>query len=170
MGNIKKLPQMSFGESVKTVIGKLTDFKGRARRSELWWYYLLYFVLNMIITYLLHNYQTVNTVIAFIFKLTLFSVTIRRLHDRGVGGWPVTLAIILDLVGKKYTNQLIKSANPLQTDIISVLLTDPILIAITIVSTILSLAILILCIMDGKPYENKYGVSPKYIEETEENQ
>lgn len=44
MEGIKKLPSLDFGESVKKVLNNLTNFNGRARRSELWWYYLLYFI------------------------------------------------------------------------------------------------------------------------------
>ena len=34
-------PMMSFGESVKTCFQKYVTFKGRARRSEYWWFCLL---------------------------------------------------------------------------------------------------------------------------------
>lgn len=34
-------PMMSFGESVKTCFQKYVTFKGRARRSEYWWFWLL---------------------------------------------------------------------------------------------------------------------------------
>lgn len=49
MEDIVRLPQMSFSESVKTVLSKLTDFKGRARRSELWWFWLLYAVVSVVL-------------------------------------------------------------------------------------------------------------------------
>ena len=47
MEGIKKLPSMGFGESVKTVLTNLTNFKGRARRSELWWYWVAYAIDRM---------------------------------------------------------------------------------------------------------------------------
>ena len=34
-------PQMNFVEAVKTCLSKYATFNGRARRSELWWFYLL---------------------------------------------------------------------------------------------------------------------------------
>lgn len=39
-------PMMSFGASVKTCFQKYVTFKGRARRSEYWWFCLLYFFVS----------------------------------------------------------------------------------------------------------------------------
>lgn len=41
-------PMMSFGESVKTCFQKYVTFKGRARRSEYWWFCLLNCIVSII--------------------------------------------------------------------------------------------------------------------------
>lgn len=41
-------PMMSFGESVKTCFQKYVTFKGRARRSEYWWFCLLNFIVSIV--------------------------------------------------------------------------------------------------------------------------
>jgi len=43
---------MSFGESIKTVFKNLTNFKGRARRSEFWWFYLFMFLVSIPLSFL----------------------------------------------------------------------------------------------------------------------
>lgn len=87
MEDIVRLPQMSFSESVKTVLSKLTDFKGRARRSELWWFWLLYAVVSVVLNLSLAGMQVVSSVVSMLLLLSICSVTVRRLHDRGHGGW-----------------------------------------------------------------------------------
>ena len=82
MEDIVRLPQMSFGESVKTVLSKLTDFKGRARRSELWWFWLLYAVVSVVLNLSLAGMQVVSSVVSMLLLLSICSVTVRRLHDR----------------------------------------------------------------------------------------
>lgn len=41
-------PMMSFGESVKTCFQKYVTFKGRARRSEYWWFWLLNLIVSIV--------------------------------------------------------------------------------------------------------------------------
>ncbi|MGC4175391.1 DUF805 domain-containing protein [Demequina sp.] len=38
---------MSFGQSIKHVFKNLTNFQGRARRSEYWWFYLFAFLVSL---------------------------------------------------------------------------------------------------------------------------
>ena len=40
----KALPMMSFVESVTTCFKKYVTFKGRARRSEYWWFAILNYI------------------------------------------------------------------------------------------------------------------------------
>lgn len=44
-------PMMSFGESVKTCFQKYVTFKGRARRSEYWWFCLLNLIVSIVTSY-----------------------------------------------------------------------------------------------------------------------
>ena len=97
MEGIKKLPSMGFGESVKSVLANLTNFKGRARRSELWWYFMLYVIITVIVYMAVGSSTLVQNIISILLQLTIWSVTVRRLHDRGHGGWWVTLAILFEM-------------------------------------------------------------------------
>lgn len=52
-------PMMSFGESVKTCFQKYVTFKGRARRSEYWWFCLLNCIVSIITLVL--DYQRIRS-------------------------------------------------------------------------------------------------------------
>ena len=47
MENVVKTPSMSFGEALKTCFKKYATFKGRARRSEFWWFSVLGWLLSI---------------------------------------------------------------------------------------------------------------------------
>ena len=53
-------PMMSFGESVKTCFQKYVTFKGRARRSEYWWFCLLNFIVSIVTLVLDYQMDTIN--------------------------------------------------------------------------------------------------------------
>lgn len=42
-------------------------------------------------------------------------------------------------------------------------MSDPIVMTSMLLLFFLNISILVFCVMDGKPEENKYGPSPKYI-------
>lgn len=167
MEDIVRLPQMSFGESVKTVLNKLTDFKGRARRSELWWFWLLYAVVSVVLNLSLAGMQVVSSVVSMLLLLSICSVTVRRLHDRGHGGWWVTASIIINILYNIYMSstgylEAMTTVNP-DPSIAVKIMSDPIVMTSMLLLFFLNISILVFCVMDGKPEENKYGPSPKYI-------
>ena len=49
MGNYVATPQLGFMDAVKICLKKYFDFKGRARRSEYWWFMLAIYIVNAII-------------------------------------------------------------------------------------------------------------------------
>ena len=156
MEGIKKLPSMGFGESVKTVLANLTNFKGRARRSEA-------FVASMI----LKSYLLELTIVSFLLQLTLWSVTVRRLHDRGHSGWWVTAAIVIGLLANFYLGscgyyELVQSVNP-DIEEITKTISSSTFMLIGLASSIVNICIFVFCVLDSKPETNKYGPSPKYI-------
>ena len=95
---------MNFKTAVKTCLGvKYFDFKGRAIRSEYWYfllfYCIVYFVLTLIASFIsptLGNILSVIIWLAFLFPW--FGVCVRRLHDVNRCGWWLLIGLI-PLVG-----------------------------------------------------------------------
>ena len=86
---------MNFPQSVSTCFIKYLDFKGRASRSE-FWYFMLFYILasflgGFVIGFLVRPSSEFFYVLAIIIFVGLFipalSVTVRRFHDFGVSGW-----------------------------------------------------------------------------------
>jgi uncharacterized membrane protein YhaH (DUF805 family) len=86
---------MNFTQSVSTCFKKYLDFKGRASRSEFWYFFLFYilasFLGGFVIGFLVSPSSEFFYVLAIIIFVGLFipalSVTVRRFHDFGVSGW-----------------------------------------------------------------------------------
>jgi len=89
---------MGFGEAVSSGFKNLTNFSGRASRSEFWWYALVAFIVYMILIFILQNVlgnQTTAILISqLIFALLLIAAGARRLHDTGKSGWLELLWLI----------------------------------------------------------------------------
>jgi len=92
---------MGFAEAVKTVIGKYSDFTGRARRSE-YWYWSLAVALGYLVAVILSAVARPLLFLAVIFYLGILiptlAVGVRRLHDTGRSGWFLLISLI-PLVG-----------------------------------------------------------------------
>ena len=92
---------MTFAESLTACGRKTRDITGRASRSELWWYYLFYFIVQLAIALfgVVVNNEDLANLIAFGvgcgFLLSLISVGARRLHDTGRSGWWQLLELTL---------------------------------------------------------------------------
>lgn len=161
------LPTLGFGEAVKKNFNSLTDFKGRSRRSELWWNFLLYFGVTIILYALLAAFPMVQSVATTIAQVVILAaVTTRRLHDRGHSGLWVAAAIITGIVQMIYSSQsgmyeALLSMNANMNEIMAIA-TQPVSIMLSLISCIVNIVILVFCLMDGKPEDNKYGASPKY--------
>ena len=169
MENIKRLPSMTIGESVKKVLSNLFNFKGRARRSELWMYWLFYFLVSMVLMFIVKPWPVVSFIVYTLLHLSLWSVTVRRLHDRGHSGWWVTIAILLSTFLQAYYldmgyYEIIETINP-DPEAAMAIMMDPIFNIGLLVSFFVNISILIFCVLDSKPEPNKYGLSPKYVAE-----
>jgi uncharacterized membrane protein YhaH (DUF805 family) len=86
---------MNFQDSVKTCLSKYVDFKGRASRSEYWWFILFSFILQ-IVAQLIN--QNLVAVVAIALLLPSLAVLVRRLHDIDYSGW-WALLLLVPLIG-----------------------------------------------------------------------
>ena len=91
---------MSFLEAVQTCLEKYFCFKGRASRSEYWWWILAYGVPHILLFYCVHFAFSIPVESALFFFLytglyvvcgvgtiPFIAVSVRRLHDTGLSGW-----------------------------------------------------------------------------------
>tara|TARA_E500000178_G_C17038381_1_gene764895 strand:+ start:5068 stop:5448 length:381 start_codon:yes stop_codon:yes gene_type:complete len=85
---------MNFQNSIKTCFKKFFDFKGRASRSEFWYFYLFSYgivALLFLLTSLSIIQGSTAWTLGIIFIVVIFfpwiAVTARRLHDIGKSGW-----------------------------------------------------------------------------------
>ncbi len=76
---------MTFTESMQTCFRKYADFKGRASRSEYWWF-AAFVVVVSIATSLLFG-DAANALVTLSLFLPYLAVSARRLHDIGRSGW-----------------------------------------------------------------------------------
>lgn len=149
-------PMMSFMEAVKTCfIDKYCCFKGRARRSEFWWFYLAQQILGTIVgwiamgiylknhtmfdyindpmSFLTSSAMIIMGIYCLIMLLPTLGAMVRRLHDTNRSG--------------KWLLMLLLSVIP---------------IAGTIIVLVFAIILIVWMAQDSQRTENKYGPSPKY--------
>jgi uncharacterized membrane protein YhaH (DUF805 family) len=119
---------MTFIESVKSVLTKYAEFKGRASRSEYWWYFLFNVIIN-IATAIIDSIVDpggvgwVGLIASLGLLLPSIAVGVRRVHDVGKSGWFILIPIynlILALTpGESGANEYGPDplGNPLEDDI-----------------------------------------------------
>ena len=94
---------MDFKTAVRTcLLRKYSDFKGRASRSEFWWFVLFGAIVNSFLGLFSNASPQTGTLTSGIVSLVLLlphlAVTARRLHDANLSGWvqaaPIGLAAL----------------------------------------------------------------------------
>ncbi len=154
-------PSLSFQDALQRWLANLTNFKGRARRSEFWWPMLAIgvasFILNAIFTSIGGKFGYFMVFVAYLAVCFAgVSVTVRRLQDTnkpGVLAWIMyglmafwALTIFLGVLSfNSFTLTLASIASFL-----------------LILNGILSIVIIVFCCMDSQPGTNQYGPSEKY--------
>ena len=85
---------MTFTQSIKTCFSKYATFKGRASRSEYWWWTLFNILLGILIGVILglsgaseDTVDIVSSIFALLMLLPNIAVSVRRIHDSGRSGW-----------------------------------------------------------------------------------
>lgn len=138
---------MTLRKSITTCLGPLYffKFKGRASRSEYWWFALFMFLVNISSSIFWLLPSAIASSLSLLLGLALLpaslGVTVRRLHDRNLSGWwltvPFTLIASLGLFGHAVFTPL---ADLLSFGVCLILL-------------------IILC-MPSQPGPNRYGPNP----------
>ena len=90
---------MGFGEAIRSCFGKYASFRGRARRSEYWYFTLFIFLITIPATIIdaalfpgtgvgsATRNGPVGSLISLATFLPSLSVAVRRLHDTNWSGW-----------------------------------------------------------------------------------
>ena len=166
-------------EAVKTCLKKFFDFKGRARRSEYWWFMLFIVILSSVFNYgglLLPFLSYVGMLCSLVLMIPQFAAMTRRLHDTGRSGWWIALLAIFYLVVlvsmvillAPYGSQLFETTDSLvQAEMMAdAFQSNPVVATVMTGCSILGLVFMIITfiftLLDSKWGENKYGPSPKY--------
>ena len=101
---------MTFIESIKTCFKKYITIKGRASRSEYWWFQAMFAPLTMFVVIMSEAENLENSselilwfylfcfIVVLVSIIPLITVTIRRFHDTNKSGWYFFLGLI-PLVG-----------------------------------------------------------------------
>jgi uncharacterized membrane protein YhaH (DUF805 family) len=159
---------MTFTESISTCFKKYATFKGRASRSEFWWFQLFLFLmgilLNIIGILIFGTDSPAAVLLSNLFSwgilLPQLAVTCRRLHDTDRSGWWQVLPLGILFVGSILYFIILLSTG------------DAIFIGsvITIAFLITGIRLLIWLIESGDWGDNEYGPSPIIEEEDSETE
>lgn len=87
---------MTFTEAVQVCLRKYAVLRGRARRSEYWWF-VLFNLLTAIVAALIGlalDTSLVENVLGLALFVPSIAVGVRRLHDTGRSGWWTLLALV----------------------------------------------------------------------------
>lgn len=172
-------PMMDPVTAVKTCLKKYFDFKGRARRSEYWWFMLFVAIVSSIFNYgglLVPALSFIGALCSLVFCIPQFSAMTRRLHDTGRSGWWVLLLAVLSVIALGALGVVLA---PLASQMLEVTDTfaqaqmmadamqaspaaSTVFLFCGLAISVLGLIVFIFTLLDSKWGENKYGPSPKY--------
>lgn len=159
---IEATPSLSFSEAINAAANKIFRFQGRSRRSEFWWTQLLVYIVSFFLT----------PIVGGLLDLLTIPLTFRRLHDTGRSGWWWGIGALLKfsfiiLLGYDFITTIIGTCGMKEYgyEFIIALLLKYLLFSIGIF--IYQIILLVFCCLDSEPFENDYGASPKYIDDTE---
>ncbi|MBL6279919.1 DUF805 domain-containing protein [Micromonospora fiedleri] len=93
---------MSFPDAIRSVLSKYATFRGRARRSEYWWFSLFLLLVGIVASVLDSalgvDFEGSGGPVSLLVNLALLlpslAVAARRLHDIDRTGWWLLLAFI----------------------------------------------------------------------------
>lgn len=152
------LPQLDFMQAVQLAISRISDMKGRSRRSEFWWTMLAIGLCNLVFYFIPYVGQIVSIAL-WVCSIPLMA---RRLHDTGRGHELafvyVGLSVLMMLLSLIILIKVGSSSSSLRN--IGALAT--IYTIVSIVAFVIAVIMIVFCCQDSQPFTNKYGPSPKY--------
>ena len=92
---------MTLADAVRSALTQYVTFRGRAPRSEYWWFYLFTLLVG-VVTSIVDNalgVDVVGTVVSLALLLPTIAVTVRRLHDTDRSAWWLLATILPIVVG-----------------------------------------------------------------------
>lgn len=172
-------PMMEPVEAMKTCFNKFLNFKGRARRSEYWWFVLFTFIVSWIFSVLgaFHMaFSVIGMVIGFVLCIPQMAAMTRRLHDTNRSGWwALAIFICMLVVYGAFAVMLAPHASALMAEgddmAMAMIFVDaiqemPAAMSVATIASIITIILfiitLIFTVKDSHWTENKYGPSPKY--------
>lgn len=140
---------MEFRDAVKICLTmKYCSFKGRASRSEFWWFCLFTLILNLIVALVGLLLPALGSIVSAVQALWLLlptvGVTTRRLHDRNFSGWwqVLPLAAVLPAIAG------------------AVLGAAGLLVLAGSAAALASLGLLVVYVLKGTTGPNRFGPDP----------
>lgn len=182
--NVKTLPPMSFAEATKKGFSNLINFNGRARRSEYWWFVLIVAIISIVIGLIYHFtygtmsimeviehggtlYALLTFIVSVISPLLLLSIQTRRIHDVGKSALLPMFSFVCSIlfaICSCYYNMItyasVENAILRPEDA-----SFNIALIFACVIVVLQLIILVYTLKDSQKMANRYGESPKYVEQ-----
>ena len=152
-------PMLEFGEAISICWKKFSDFTGRARRSEYWWWCLLIHIIFTVTSFIgrILSLGDIVTIIAWlILVIPSMAVGTRRLHDTGRSGWWIVAEYVMAVI----MWIMVFSVESL------VYYSSAIWVIFYYIFLLLFLFVYIVVfyfsVLDSHKGENQYGPSPKY--------
>jgi uncharacterized membrane protein YhaH (DUF805 family) len=150
---------MKFRESVSVCFRKYIDFKGRASRSEFWWFNLFVIIVQLPVIYLEMSYDfngadsridllsIVSCVLYAVLMIPIISVSVRRMHDLNRSGW-------WSIIG--YLAAVLNIFNSESWALVNFML----YFSLAIVCLVLAIVFLVWCSKRGTAGPNRFGPDP----------
>lgn len=142
----------------KVVFENYANFKGRARRSEYWYFVLMNSIIS-IVTAIIDKSLELKFGINLLYGIAVFiptlSVSVRRLHDIGKSGWVLLISYIAMII---CAAGLVLGMMTLGSSSFSIWFAIPIMVMFAI-----GIWMLVLFVKEGNDGKNKYGSDPKNI-------
>lgn len=82
----------NYQQAIITCFKKFADFKGRARRSEFWYFELFCVLISLVFSFFIS--EDMATIAMLVTLIPNIAVSVRRLHDIDRSGWWMLIALV----------------------------------------------------------------------------